>query len=85
MRLFQADGVARNMQFATLLLPFRFAASAYSGPYNVVNARCCIGLQARQHVAVEIERDRDAGVAEPLLGDLRVNAGSEHMRCMAVA
>jgi hypothetical protein len=44
MHLFQAGGRSPNSQFATLLLPFRFAASAYSGPYRVVNARCRIGL-----------------------------------------
>jgi hypothetical protein len=36
--------------------------------------RRSVGVQPRQHVAVRVERERDAGVAEQLLYDLRVDA-----------
>jgi hypothetical protein len=60
--LFLVRGRGLKQSFATALLPFRFAAPVYSGSHPVVNACRRIGLQARQHVAVQIERERDAGM-----------------------
>ena len=43
-----------------------------------------VGLHARQYVAVEIERDRDTGMAESFLGDLGMHARGQQLRGVAV-
>ena len=70
--------------FATQLLGFCFPF-VYGSPQGVVNDCRRIGLHVRQYMAVEIQRDADLAMAEPLAGDFRVNAGRKHMGRMGVA
>ena len=74
----------RKWSIATLLLPFRFGAPIYRVPYREVNAISGFGLHAGQHVAVEVEGDGNARMAQPLLRDLRVNARCEELCRMAM-
>jgi hypothetical protein len=67
------------------LLPFPTAASVYSVAQLQVNAICCCLLNAWQNVAVEVERDRDARVAESLLRNFRMDPGREQLRGVGVA
>ena len=74
----------RKWSIATLLLPFRFGAPIYRVPYREVNAISGFGLHAGQHVAVEVEGDGNARMAQSLLRDLRVNARCEKLCRMAM-
>ena len=49
-----------------------------------VHLRDRILLHARQHVAVQVERDADLAVTEPLAGDLHMDARGQHVRGVAV-
>ena len=62
-----------------------FVAALLQRPaQRVVDARRGVLLHARQHVRIQIERDADAGMAEPFAGDFRMHAGGEQMRGVAV-
>jgi hypothetical protein len=74
----------RKWSIATLLLPFRFGAPVYRVPYRKVNAISGFGLHAGQHVAIEVEGDRHARMAQALLRDLRVNSRCEELCRMAM-
>src|SRR5262249_22337335 len=63
---FQADFRVENGWFATVLLPIGFEASVYSSAHRQVNAIGRLGLQTGQDMAVEIDRNRHAGMAETL-------------------
>jgi len=67
------------------LLPIGFEASVYSGAHRQVNAIGRLGLQAGQDMAVEIDRNRHAGMAETFLRHFRVNAGGQQVGGVAVA
>src|ERR1700675_2830983 len=64
---------------ATALLPNLFGALLFGDLIGLVNARGCIFLHPRQDVAVEIERDPNLTVAEPLARHLRMYACGKHV------
>jgi hypothetical protein len=69
------------------LLPFCYPTSSislYRGPDRGVNLGRRVLLHAAQDVAIEVEGDADARMAEPLLRYLRMNAAGEQMRRMRV-
>jgi hypothetical protein len=70
---FFAAAEEQNKPFATALLPFRFSGPLYGRPQRTVDALRGFILHPRHHVRVEIERDRNGAVAEPLLCDLRMH------------
>ena len=42
-------------------------------------------LHPRHHVAIEVQGDADLGMAQPLAGDLGMDARGQQMRCVGVA
>src|SRR5262245_13126537 len=83
--IFKLMAELENGWIATALLPIGFEASVYSGAHRQVNAIGRLGLQTRQDMAVEIDRNRHAGMAETLLGHFRVDAGGQQVGGVAVA
>jgi len=67
------------------LLPNLISTSVYSVTHRKVNALNSLSLHARQHVAVQIERNRNARMPQPLLRDFRVDTRGQQMRRMAMA
>jgi len=56
----------------------------YSVTQHSVNAIHRFGLHSRQHMGIKIDGDTDARMPQPLLRDLRMDAGLEHVRGMGM-
>jgi hypothetical protein len=67
----------------TDLLPFVIAI-VYGGSQRAVNRRCGLALHIRHQVAVDVHSDGDRGMAEPLLDDLGMDLGGQHVAGVAV-
>jgi hypothetical protein len=71
--------------FATALLPNVFGALLLGDLISLVNARSRILLHSGQDVTVEIKSDADAGMAQSLARDFRVNASGQHVGRVGMA
>lgn len=69
---------------ATALLPNVFGALLFRDLVSLVNARNSVLLHARQDVTVEVERDPNFAVAQPLTRHLRMHTCGQHVRRMRV-
>ena len=69
---------------ATALLPNVFGALLFRDLVSLVNARNSVLLHARQDVTVEVERDPNFAVAQPLTRHLRMHTCGQHVRRVGV-
>ena len=66
------------------MLPNLFSALLFRDLKGRVNAQNSILLHARQNMAVEIERDPNLAMAQPLARHFRVHSGRQHGRRVGV-